>query len=52
MPVEIVGLQIFRLVAVEDFIGKSLTGGSSRRYLWALFVNRIDVPLQTGWLNE
>jgi hypothetical protein len=32
---EIVGLQLFRLVAGEYLIGKSLTGGGSRRYLWA-----------------
>jgi hypothetical protein len=29
---------LFRLVAIEDSMGKSLTGGVSRRYLWALFV--------------
>jgi len=29
---------LFRLVAIEDAMGKSLTGGGSRRYLWASFV--------------
>jgi hypothetical protein len=42
--------QLFRLVAVEYLMGKGLTGGGSRRYLWALFVVRFDVPLRTNRL--
>jgi hypothetical protein len=30
-------------VAVEYLMGKSLTGGGSRRYLWASFMERFDM---------
>jgi hypothetical protein len=44
-------LQLFRLVAAEDFMGKGLTGGGSRRYLWALFVVCVDTGLWTDKLS-
>jgi hypothetical protein len=41
-------LQLFRLVAAEDFMGKGLTGGGSRRYLWASFVVCIEMSPVAG----
>jgi hypothetical protein len=42
---------IFRWVALEYLMGKDLTAGGSRRYLWASFVVLIDLALPTGWLS-
>jgi hypothetical protein len=44
-------LQLFRLVAVEYLMGKGLTGGGSRRYLWALFVVCMDLARRMDWLS-
>ncbi len=52
MLMENARLQLFRLVAAEYLMGKGLTGGGSRRYLWALFVVCFDVPLRTNRLSE
>jgi hypothetical protein len=43
---------LFRLVAAEYLMGKGLTGGGSRRYLWASFMECFDVTLRTGWLSR
>src|SRR6202035_5734907 len=43
--------RLIRLVAVEFLIGKGLTVGCSRRYLWASFVVCFDVAPRTGWLS-
>ncbi len=48
MLMENARLQLFRLVAAEYLMGKGLTGGGSRRYLWALFVVGVDTEPQAS----